>query len=117
MGFQTAIDTIYPIFEKVNWAVVRAGGDLRFITGDTPVTWIDPTVAPPFCYGLKMRNVEVIFPVGPKISLLGTWEGPNSSIRAADPLVLEFNARRVFFAERYAYADNETGAGSALETR
>lgn len=117
MGFQTVIETIYPIFDQMNWAVVRAGGDLRFITGDTPVTWVDPTLAPPFSYGLALRNVEVTFPVGPKVSLFGTWEGLTGSIRSNDPLVQEFNARQVFFADRYVFADSETGARSALDIR
>lgn len=117
MGFQTAMDTIYPIFDQMKWAVVRAGPDLRFITGDTPITWVDPTLASPFSYGLGMRNVKVTFPVGPKVSLFGTWEGPTASIRANDPLVQEFNAQRVFFADRYTFADSETGARSALDIR
>jgi hypothetical protein len=117
MGFQSVVDTIYPIFDQMRWAVVRAGGDLGFITGDTPVTWVDPTLAPPFCYGLGLRGVEVTFPVSPKVALFGTWEGPTGSIRAKDPLVQEFNARRVVFAERYSFADSESGARSALDVR
>lgn len=117
MGFESMLDTIYPIFDQMKWAIVRAGDDLRFITGDTPVTWIDPTLPPPFCYGLQARRIEVTFPVSPKVSLLGTWEGSETSIRATDPMVPEFNARRAFFADRYVYADSETGARLAVEIR
>lgn len=117
MGFETAMETIYPIFDQMRWVLVRPSGDLRFITGDTPATWVDPTLAPPFSYGLAARNVEVTFPVSPGACLLGTWGGPTRSISAKDPTVQEFNARRVAFADRYAFADSEKGVRWALDVR
>ena len=50
MGFEMVLDTFYPIFEQMKWAVVRADAEFHFITDDTPLTWIDPTLPPPFEY-------------------------------------------------------------------
>lgn len=116
-GFEAAMDTIYPIFDQMKWAVVRSDGNLRFITGDTPVMWVDPTLAPPFCYGLAAQNVEVTFPLSPKVCLLGTWEGSSTAVRTKDPMVQELNARRVVFADGYAFSDSEERARSALDIR
>ena len=117
MGFESMLETIYPTFDQMKWTVVRASDDLRFLTGDSPVTWIDPTLPPPFCYGLQARHIEVPFPVGPKVLLLGTWEGSDISTEANDPMVREFNTRRAFFADRYVYANSQTGVREALEVR
>jgi hypothetical protein len=76
---ESALDTVYPVFGQMRWLILRATGSERFVTCDSPVSWVDPTPRPPFYsgHGLAMRKVEVTFPAGPEVALLGTWEGQN----------------------------------------
>jgi hypothetical protein len=113
-GFESAKDAIYPVFCQMNWTVVRSGGDLRFLTSDTPVTWVDPTLPPPYAFGLAARKVEVTFPLGPEVCLLGTWADLPPSVKGKDRVVEEFNKRRVAFVDRYVFSANEGLARSAL---
>lgn len=116
-GFEAATEAIYPTFDGMRWAVVRAGESFRYITSDTPVSWVDPTISPPFAYGLQARNVEVTFPVSPTVCVFGTWEGPKGAIKARDRSVKEFNTRRVGFSDRFVFAHSEEGARCALDLR
>jgi hypothetical protein len=113
-GFEAAKDTVYPLFDQMRWAVVRAGENLRYIT---PVSWVDPTIPPPFAHGLAARKVEVTLPLDPRVCVFGTWEGPTGAIKAKDRVVSEFNNRRVGFSDRYAFAHTEQGARFALDLR
>lgn len=116
-GFEAALDTIYPIFDRMTWAIVRAGESLRYITSDTPVSWVDPTIPPPYSSGLAGRNVEVTFPLSPSVAVFGTWEGSSGSLEAKDRSVGQFNTRCFALADRYAFADSEEGARFALDGR
>lgn len=90
-GFEAAKDAIYPVFYQMNWTVVRAVGDLRLLTSDTPVSWVDPTLPPPYAFGLAARKVEVTFPLDPDVCLLETWADLPASVKAKDRVVEEFN--------------------------
>lgn len=114
-GFEAAMDTVYPVFAQMRWAVLRAGETLRYVTSDAPVSWVDPTMPPPFAYGLATREVEVTFPLDPTVCVFGTWEGPTGAITVTDRTVEQFNTRRVAFSDRYVFADTEKGARSALD--
>ncbi len=116
-GFEVANDTIFPVFDRMTWAVLRARGDLRFITSDTPVCWVDPTLKPPACFGIMGRNVEATFPLSPTVCLLGTWDRSTGVFIAKDAAVEKINARIVGFADRHVFADNEAAARRALEVR
>ncbi len=119
VGFDEALDTIYPVLERMRWAAVRSSGGEHFITSDCPVSWVDPTPRPHFYagHGLAMKKVEVTFPVGPQLCLLGTWEGPTGVVDATKRMVGEYNHRRVGSAERYVFADSEERARLALAMR
>ncbi|MFQ5896004.1 MAG: DUF4238 domain-containing protein [Nitrospinota bacterium] len=118
-GFQVSIETVYPLFSRMKWAVLRGSGADRFITCDSPVSWFDPTPRPPFYagHGLAMRNVEATFPVSPELCLLGTWEGPTGVLEVPDAVVAEFNRRRVGFADRYVFADRGSLVRAAMGLR
>lgn len=119
IGFQAALNTIFPIFDQMRWLILQAGESERFITCDSPVSWFDPTPRPAFYsgHGLGMRNVEVTFPIGPEVALLGTWEGGTGYKKVPDRVVTEFNRRRVAFADRHVFADSSDRAQWALGVR
>ncbi len=105
------------MFDQMKWAVVRASESLRYITSDSPVSWVDPTMPPLFAYGLAAPKVEVTFPLNPSVAVLGRWNGLSGSLEAKDRHVKEFNTRKVGFSDRYAFAHTEEGARFALDLR
>jgi len=119
LGIKAANDPIYPIFSEMKWVFLRSPVGHRFMTCDSPVSWVDPTPRPPFYagHGLAMKNVEVTFPVGPRLSLLGTWEGPTGVIDVRPTTVWELNRRKIAFAHTEVYADSDQAARLALEIR
>lgn len=119
LGFEEALDTIYPVLDRMRWAIVRSTGGEHFITSDCPVSWTHPTPRSRFYagHGLAMKKVEVTFPVGPQLCLLGTWEGPTGVVDATKKMAGEYNSRRVASAERYVFADSEEKARLALAIR
>jgi hypothetical protein len=108
-AFQGARDDVYPNFSHMRWAILRADRDLFFVTSDNPVSWADPTPRPAFYagHGLRMRNVEVVFPVGPQVCLFGTWNGAAGSLAAPQRLVEAINRRVLQFASEEIYAHRE----------
>src|SRR5262249_33698188 len=52
-GFEAALEAVYPVFDRMRWCVARSSGHQRFITSDTPVSWVDPSLPAPFAYGLQ----------------------------------------------------------------
>jgi len=112
---EAANDTVYPLLNEMRWAFLSAGNGVSFLTCDNPVSWVDPTLPPGFYgSGLAMRKVEVTFPIGPKLCLLASWEGPSGRVAAPDSLVCEMNRRRIGFAGRFVFANSEEGAVAAL---
>ncbi len=112
---EAANDTIYPVLVEMRWAFLSAGEGASFLTCDNPVSWVDPTLRPGFYgSGLAMKKVEVTFPIGPKLCLLATWEGPSGRVPAPDRLVSEMNRRRTGFAGRFVFANSEQDALDAL---
>jgi Protein of unknown function (DUF4238) len=108
---------IYPWLMRMRWTWLRIEGDEEFVTCDNPFSWVDPTLPSGFYSGggLGMTNVEVTFPIGPKVCLLATWVGPTGSVRARAPIVYEMNRRRVGFASQYVFTTSGTRARSALQ--
>ena len=118
VGMESALKTVYPIFSKMKWAILRAPNGGRFITSDCPVSWFDPTPRPPFYagHGLGMKKVQVTFPVSPALCLFGGWLESKRPVIAVDGQTVEaVNWRRVAFADRHAYASTQEGASFAVE--
>jgi hypothetical protein len=114
--FQSANDAVYPDFSRMRWAILRAERDLFFVTSDNPVSWADPTSRPAFYagHGLRMRNVEVVFPVGPQVCLFGTWNGSAGSLAAPQQLVEAINRRVLQFSGEEVYANRQELARAML---
>jgi hypothetical protein len=118
-GVEAANDTVYPIFTRMRWAIVRPKvADGFFVTSDNPVSWVDPTPRPAFyaaAQGLGMPGVEVTFPVGPRVCLFGSWNGKTGAVEVDRRTIDESNLRRVSFAAQQVYAHQEQLAQWAVE--
>jgi hypothetical protein len=99
----------------MNWEFLVATGDVRFITGDTPLTWRNPNCPPPLG-GLGIRGTEVTLPLSPTVCLLAKRDGATGVREVGDESVRDLNRERVRHADRFIYAPNETEARTAMET-
>ncbi len=117
--FQGANGAVYPAFSRMRWAILRPQSGLFFLSSDNPVSWADPTPRPPAYggHGLGTRNVQVTFPIGPRVCLLGTWEGPVGPMEVGPGDVEQINRRRVGFAVSQVFAHQEHLAQFALGLR
>lgn len=95
-SLKTAQDTIFPLFLRMHWTYLHAPHTRPFLCSDTPVAWVDPT-APPGGrgHGLQARNIEVSFPVGHSLVLLGHWEAAPQHLYLTDDLVDQINLRTI----------------------
>lgn len=108
---------VFPLLLKMEWAFFAPAEEMKFLTCDTPLSWVDPLPPGPLGSGLAMRNVEVTFPVGPRLCLIATWrEGNTGHAEVDDEIVHQINRRRVDFSSRFVFSDSEAGARGALET-
>lgn len=116
--FQGANGDVYPAFKRMRWAILRPQSG-SFLSSDNPVSWADPTPRPAFYsgHGLGMRNVQVTFPIGPQVCLLGTWEGPIGPLEVGPVDVEQINRRRIGFAVSQVFAHQEQLADFALGLR
>jgi hypothetical protein len=97
---------IAEIIAKMHWSFLIAPMTCPFVTSDNPFFYDDPTLNPlPKGSGLLYRNVEVTFPMTPKIAFLGTWYNLNRErIQISEFAVREVNRRTVTCALRFVYA-------------
>ena len=112
VAFDGVSSAVYPAFDRMKWVVLRSRSpDTFFLTSDTPVGWVDPTPRPPIYrgHGLAMKNVEVSFPVGPRVCLFAGWKlAPRIRALAVPPRVIEqLNRRRIIFSGGQVYTHQE----------
>ncbi len=55
-------------------------------------------------YGL--RNTEVLFPISPRLAVVGSFETENDESEIADQMVAEFNGAVAAYAERQVYSQD-----------
>lgn len=93
-SLKVARGTIFPLFMQMHWTYLLAPHSYPFICSDYPVSWVDPTIprSSRRGHGLEARNVEVSFPLGSYIAILGHWEpGPlqqNLNVELVDQINL-----------------------------
>lgn len=94
-SLKSADGTIFPMFMKMNWTFLHAPPDRPFLCSDYPVAWVDPTVprGNRIGHGLESQNIEVSFPLGAAIALLGHRDTAPTHLNLNANLVDQFNLR------------------------
>ncbi|MBL7131062.1 MAG: DUF4238 domain-containing protein, partial [Candidatus Omnitrophica bacterium] len=61
------------VFFQMKWAFLRATDDYKYMTGDNPLQYIDPTHNPRSFYGVGLanKNIEVSLPLSKEICAFG----------------------------------------------
>lgn len=99
-SLKTAVNTVLPFFEKMHWTYLHAPANRPFLCSDFPVVWINPSLPTTSGagHGLKAREIEVSFPIGGSLALLGHWKpGPNHLCIPME-LVDQINLRTIGYA-------------------
>lgn len=88
---------------KMNWSICHTKGKRFFVTNDTPLNVFVQTEKGRAIFGggFGLPNVEIAFPLSPKLCLwLDKRKGPRYRIMGAD-FVEEVNRRTIHMAERF----------------
>lgn len=96
-SLKTAMDTVFPLFYKMNWTYLHAPTSRPFICSDYPVSWVDPTVPrnSKIGHGLEAQHIEVSFPIGRSLALMGHWDDAPKHLPLTSELVDQLNLRSV----------------------
>jgi hypothetical protein len=100
---------VVPLLFERRWVLIRAATDCAgFITSDHPVclTWSEPKGRAPI--GLGLRGTEILFPISPRLSVVGAFELEEGHADATPLMVAEMNGTIALFAERQVYARDMT---------
>jgi hypothetical protein len=101
-----AFDHSLPLLFQRKWVLVKSPEDSPgFITGDHPVSlvWSDPKFDQrPL--GLATRGTEILFPLTPKLAVVGAFELENGEATFTDEQVASTNGTTILNAQRQVYA-------------
>jgi hypothetical protein len=101
-------DKILPLIFRRGWVLVKAPEDSGgFVTSDHPfcLTWSEPRVHRRI--GLGLKNTEIVFPLSPRLAVVGAFELQDGEHEASADLVAEMNGTIIAFAERQVYARDQ----------
>lgn len=102
------VDAILPTLMNRKWGVLVAPSDSPgFITSDNPVVlmFTDPAMRGGiYGPGHGMPGTEIVFPVSNRITLVGTFEGDNKTIKVSADTVAGVNGAMVAYCDRQVYA-------------
>lgn len=101
------VSTLFKILSTMRWGIVRAVEDIGFFTSDSPVVPDIPGEQTGMPVGFGMENVEVSFPLTPKLCMFGGWRIKNATafpIPVPCDFVVNINDRTIDAAYKYVYA-------------
>jgi hypothetical protein len=101
-------DHILPLLFERKWALVKAPeGSQGFITSDHPVClmWSEPDPKRGrLRVGLKHKGTEILFPISPKLAVVGAYEIEDGVYEFDEEDVASFNGTIALHAQRQVYA-------------
>lgn len=99
------------LFYKIHWSILKSSGDFKFITGDNPLFYFDPTVDQNSIYGgvgLLNGNIEVTLPLSSEVAAFGTWKSGGGYIQLKNDDVRRMNRRTTSSALRFVFASEKS---------
>lgn len=99
-------DKLTQVFYDMNWTFIKATDSFKFLSGDNPLHYLDPTHDPRSFYGVGLlnKNVEVTFPLSSDIALLASWVGKSSYVQGRNKHVKGINKRTILAASKFVFA-------------
>ncbi|MBI1882844.1 MAG: DUF4238 domain-containing protein [Chlamydiae bacterium] len=107
------------IFKQMHWGFFEASDENKFITGDNPFNYIDPSYKRVsfYGYGLGNKNIEVTLPLSKDICAFGSWKLDASYYKADNQLVKEFNRRTASASWRFIFSSLKSEGLRSLATK
>ena len=95
------------VFFQMKWAFLSATNNYKFVTGDKPLKYIDPTHNPHSFYGVGLanKNIEVSLPLSKELCAFGSWKHREGYIQANNQHVKHLNRMTVTAAVKFVFAD------------
>jgi hypothetical protein len=101
-------DKTLPLLFKRGWQLLRAPKtSAGFITSDHPscLMWSTPRQRGGlYGPGLGLTGTELIFPVSPRLAVIGSFEIPDGEIDVGDEIVTSINGAVITMTERQVYS-------------
>jgi len=101
-------DKVLPLLFERGWHLLRApASSAGFITSDHPFSlfWSDPKMRRgPYGPGLGLPNTEIVFPVSPRLAVIGAFELSDGAREVTEEVVASINGATVATAQRQVYS-------------
>lgn len=104
------VDELSHIFLGMKWTFIKSTEEYKFLTGDNPLFYCDPTHDPNSFYGVGLlnKNVEVTFPISKDLALFASWKGEGGYIQGKNKIVKEINRRTVLSTLRFVFSSEKS---------
>jgi len=98
------------VFFQMKWAFLKATADYKYITGDNPLRYVDPTHNPHSFYGVGLanKNIEVSLPLSKEICAFGSWKYREGHMQANNQHVKHLNRMTVIASVKFVFADTKS---------
>jgi hypothetical protein len=96
------------IIGNMNFSLIRAPSEMRFITCDSPVAFYIPNYENkrPYGVGFLDKEIEISIPLTPKILLFVSWKQKEENKMASPEDVIEFNRRTIIMSDHFIYSSS-----------
>ena len=98
-------------FFQMKWQFLEATDDYKYMTGDSPLQYIDPRHDLHSFRGVGIAsspNIEVSLPLSKNICAFGTWKHREGYGQAKNQHVKHLNKRTVAASVKFVFADKES---------
>ncbi len=105
------IEPIAEVFYKMRWRFLKATDDYKFLSGDNPLFYFDPTHNPNSFYGVGLanKNIEVTLPLSIDIMAFGTWKsGGSGYVQLKNNTIKQVNRRTGSSTLKFVFASKKS---------
>jgi len=98
------------VFFQMKWAFLKATDDYKYMTGDNPLKYIDPTHRSGSFYGVGLanKNIEVSLPLSKEICAFGSWKHREGYLQANNQHVKHLNRMTVIASVKFVFTDKKS---------
>jgi len=104
------LDTLTRVFFDMKWAFIKATSDYKFLSGDNPLYYCDPTHDPHSFYGVGLanKNVQVTLPLSREVALFSSWRGRSGYTQGRNTHVKSINKSTILAASRFVFSSGKS---------
>jgi hypothetical protein len=98
------------VFFGMRWAFLKATDQYKFLSGDNPLYYLDPThnLRSFNGVGLFDKNIEVTLPLSKEMCAFGSWKHKEDYIQAKNQWIKNINRRTAIASLRFVFASERS---------